>query len=167
MAICHRVALVVAVWVSSIVESTNDTSCRVVSRCQPRSVVGSDAVHIFSLCEASFPTARQLSSHSWAKHRQRGSIRQNVGNISACPVCKNEFFSRARLIKHLLERRVRSKTRGYSCRLVFMDQFANRVPSNELQLLDSKALHWPKRLDGWVTRTSLRTDRASVVSLAS
>ena len=62
-------------------------------------------------CGLVFPDHRRLSTHRWSKHGVKNDIRAYIGDISSCPVCKTQFHSRARLIKHLLERRVRAKSR--------------------------------------------------------
>ena len=58
--------------------------------------------------------------------------------ISHCPVCKVEFHSRSRLIKHLLEARVRSKTRLESCRDAFLNANPARVGRDEFARLEAE-----------------------------
>ena len=94
--------------------------------------------HACTQCGKAFPSARQLSAHCWSKHRTRCNIRRFVGDISQCPVCGTEFFSRARLVKHLLEKRVRSKTRGHSCRERFLQQPMDELSLDEFSLLESR-----------------------------
>ena len=47
----------------------------------------------------------------WYKHREAACMRKYVGDFSICSVCRTDFRTRGRLIRHLLERRVRSKRR--------------------------------------------------------
>ena len=71
-------------------------------------------------CGSTFDAERKLTAHAWSKHGVRCSIREYIGDISICMACHTDFKSRARLVKHLLEKRIRSTTRGISCRDAFV-----------------------------------------------
>ena len=71
------------------------------------------------VCQMSFDSFRQRSNHMWSKHRVKNPIRRMIGDESQCQICGMEFGCRARLVKHLLERRVRSTTRNKSCQEQF------------------------------------------------
>jgi len=88
------------------------------------------------VCGKSWDSWRKLSVHKWSKHGMRSDIRQFVGDICVCPVCGTNFFTRARLVKHLLERRVRSKVRGVSCQQAFLDSNPALVPPKILETLE-------------------------------
>ena len=99
-------------------------------------------------CGHTWESRRKLSVHKWSKHGVRSDIRQFVGDISVCPICGTNFLSRARLIKHLLERRVRSKFRKVSCQQAFLDLSPSVVPSEilkGLELSDSKLANSARR----------------------
>ena len=90
------------------------------------------------VCGARFANGRKLSSHKWSKHGIRCKIRQFVDDETCCPVCDTEFYSRARLVKHLLEKRVRSRTRGVSCRDQFLLSRSKRIPTERVNMLDQR-----------------------------
>ena len=93
------------------------------------------------LCGKAWDSWRKLSVHEWSKHGVRSNIRQFVGEVSVCIICGTNFGSRARLIKHLLERRIRSKCRNVSCQQAFLDSNPSLVPGEilkDLELRDSK-----------------------------
>ena len=114
--------------------------------------------HACDVCDKQFASARQLSCHKWSKHRTRCNIRQVIGDISCCPVCKTDFFSRARLVKHLLEKRVRSRFRAASCRELFLRSNPEMVPADCVQFLETRdaAVAKAARREG---HTSLIADR--------
>ena len=86
---------------------------------------------VCELCNISFVDAKALGCHCRAKHGQRSDFVQFVGDITRCPVCLTEYHSRVRLLNHLGDRRIRSKTRGVSCHDMFLS--ANPAPvSNEI-----------------------------------
>ena len=71
--------------------------------------------HKCEQCGQDFQDERQLKTHMWSKHKVKASFRNKVGDISVCPVFHTQFHTRQRLIKHLLEKRVRAKNRSRSC----------------------------------------------------
>ena len=52
-------------------------------------------------CTQVFGSARKLSTHMWAKHKVKSSIRSLVADESVCPHCSVDFRTRDRVIKHL------------------------------------------------------------------
>ena len=118
----------------------------------PIEVVG----YACGVCGFRFATERQLSTHKWSKHKIRSDIRQYIGDVSVCPVCDTEFYSRARLVKHLLEKRVRSRTRGKSCRYLFLQKDLEIVPAANVQVLDSR--------DAAVAKVARREGHTSVIA---
>ena len=113
-------------------------------------------VHKCCECEKLFPSARQLATHCWSKHGARCNIRRYIGDISCCPICGTDFFSRARLVKHLLEKRVRSKNRGHSCRERFLQTAMEEVPPATLRSLESR--------DAAVARAARRDGHTNVIA---
>jgi len=93
-----------------------------------------------SECGKEFASGKQLATHKWKVHRIKSDIRPKIADISVCPVCRTDYHSRARLIKHLLEKRIRSKTRGYSCHQVFLQRSARmpEVPKETLAALEAR-----------------------------
>ena len=91
-----------------------------------------------SVCNKGFANQKQLASHRWSQHKIKSNIRELIGDISKCPVCENEFFSRVRLTKHLLETRVRAKHRSVSCRQAFLDRNPVPVPRETLEKLEAR-----------------------------
>lgn len=89
-------------------------------------------------CGEGFADQRRLATHQWAKHGTKSDIRTYVGDISLCPICKTDFVSRARLIKHLSERRARAKHRRTTCRQAFMSSVTYRVTDGILLKLESR-----------------------------
>ena len=96
-------------------------------------------------CGFSFEDRRRLAVHSWSKHKQTSRIREYVGNESKCRICKVEFHTRDRLLKHLSERRVRSKHRKYTCAELWMDQDPPKVDDAVLCGLESSVKECRKR----------------------
>ena len=117
--------------------------------------------HACELCDKRFPSERQLANHRWSKHKTRCCIRQFVGDISKCPVCETDFLSRARLVKHILEQRVRSKTRGASCRTLYLQGPLTLVPSERLMRLESRDAGLAKS-SRRLGHTSLHADRPCI-----
>ena len=73
------------------------------------------------LCEAAtFATAKALDQHRRIKHERTSVISSLVPDTSVCRICSTDFFSRARLISHLSDKRIRSKTRGTNCHFQFL-----------------------------------------------
>ena len=102
------------------------------------------------LCGATWESHRKLAAHQWAKHKVKCDVRSFIGNVTMCAVCGTDFHTRARLVKHLLERRVRSKSRGVSCQAAFMASNPTRVPVDLLSRLEESdaAQHKSNRLAG-------------------
>ena len=62
-------------------------------------------------CDRSSQTEQQRASHLWFKHRVKNPIRSYIGDISVCPTCKSDFRTRARLIRHLVTNKSKSKNK--------------------------------------------------------
>ena len=75
--------------------------------------------------------------HMWAKHHIRSSIRHHIGNVSVCPVCNVDFWSRSRSIKHLADNRIRAKSRTVSCVDAFWRTNPPVIPADEYERLES------------------------------
>ena len=90
------------------------------------------------ICNASFDCRRSLACHQWAKHRITSDFRKYVGPISKSPICEVEFFSRSRLIKHLSERRLRSKHRTRTCQDALLNSNLAQVPEHILEPLEAE-----------------------------
>ena len=113
-----------------------------------------------------FNSHRQLANHRWAKHRIRSDVRERIDDISECPVCRVDFTCRGRLIKHLLERRVRSKCRGRSCHDCFLElgwPCIDRDRFSQLEARDAKILAGLRR----VGHTNLLADAPAKPTLES
>ena len=67
------------------------------------------------VCDSTWESWRQLSAHKWSKHRLKNDIRRFIGDTGVCQICHVDFRSRARLLKHLSERRLRAKNRNATC----------------------------------------------------
>ena len=76
------------------------------------------------------------SAHEWSKHGLKNTIRKLVWDESRCRVCGCEFHTRARLLKHLGENRVRAKNRAATCAEVWRQDFPEAVPQDELERLE-------------------------------
>ena len=51
---------------------------------------------------------------------------------------EQSFFSRARLVKHLLERRIRSKNRTKTCAQEWLERFPEPIPDAEYERLEAE-----------------------------
>ena len=102
--------------------------------------------------------SRALGNHKWAKHRIKSGFRERLGDISQCPVCSVEFFTRARLAKHLNELRVRSRNRSVYCQVVF---FALDLP-----LVDPQLLEVLEARDATTAQEARRNGHRQVLSVA-
>jgi len=89
------------------------------------------------ICGDTFPDTWRLSSHKWATHKMKAPFRRCIGDTSECPVCKTDFITRARLIKHLSERRVRSAKRRKTCRDELMKRKPPDIPHHEYEALEA------------------------------
>ena len=58
-----------------------------------------------------FPSAKSLGMHMRIKHGIRESLQSRIGDISICPGCHTQYHSRARLLRHLTDKR-----RAVKCR---------------------------------------------------
>ena len=87
-------------------------------------------------CGLTCYTFKELASHRWHKHKMRSPIRNYVGDVSECPVCGVDFRSRTRLIKHLMETRVRSRHRTKTCREEFLLLNPKEIPTEVLDRLE-------------------------------
>ena len=97
-----------------------------------------------------------MSSHKWSKHGIRSKILQLVDDETCCPVCDTECYSCARLVKHLLEKRVRSRTRGVSCRDQFLLSRSKRIPTERVNILDQR--------DANVAKAARRKGHTSIIA---
>ena len=93
--------------------------------------------HRCDTCDLHFDSWRSLSTHRWFKHGIKSGWRKYVGDISVCPCCKTDFHTRARLIKHLAERRVRSRHRTQTCQEMLMELRPPIISEDALQLLET------------------------------
>ena len=90
------------------------------------------------VCGVGWESHNKLAVHKWAKHRIKSDVRTFIGDTSKCVVCGTDFRSRARLVKHLLERRTRSTTRGTSCQEAFLSRDPAPVPYDKLRELEAR-----------------------------
>ena len=68
------------------------------------------------LCEVKpFSSNKALEQHKCVKHGSWVAVGALVPDISVCPVCDTNFWSRHRLVGHLSETRVRSRVRATTC----------------------------------------------------
>ena len=74
------------------------------------------------------------------KHKAKSSVRKHIGDISVCPTCGSDFRSRARLIRHLLDKRVRSSRRSVSCQHAFLQSNPCTIPDHEYKRLEARDL---------------------------
>ena len=89
-----------------------------------------------NICHKSFATRKAMLCHSRSQHKVRSEIVKRIGDTSMCPVCGTDFKSRLRLITHIGETRVRSVTRGASCRTLFSAALNPLVDEVELERLN-------------------------------
>jgi hypothetical protein len=71
-----------------------------------------------TLCSSNpaFKSAKALASHMRSKHKVTNPLNRYIDNSGICPVCGTSFFSRARVLTHVSETRVRNKSGRKSCR---------------------------------------------------
>ena len=71
-----------------------------------------------TLCSShpAFKNARALASHMRSKHKITNPLNRYIDNSGICPICGTNFFSRARVLTHVSETRVRNKSGRKSCR---------------------------------------------------
>ena len=81
---------------------------------------------------------RRLAVHKLLKHGIKNDVRCFVDDVSRCPVRDVKFHTRARLIKHVSERRVRSVRRTAKCQQLYMISTAYRVTAGLLQKLKER-----------------------------
>ena len=98
----------------------------------------SDAAHKCDICNVVFRSHKQLAVHRWSKHKLKAGVRNFLGDVSVCPICRTDFRSRIRLVKHMSERRVRAKNRPTTCQQVFLSSNPAPVPDVELQRLEAR-----------------------------
>ena len=65
-----------------------------------------------SLCVGgpAFKSAKALASHVRIKHKVTNPLNTYVDDSGICPVCHTNFFSRARVLTHFSETRIRNKS---------------------------------------------------------
>jgi hypothetical protein len=90
------------------------------------------------VCSRSFSSGRSLAAHKWSKHRLTSEFRKFVDDWSICPICKTDFHSRARLVKHLAERRQRAMSRKESCCHAFLASNPTEVDGSILHVLEAR-----------------------------
>lgn len=91
-------------------------------------------------CDNIFRTSKQRANRMWSTQHVKSEFRKHIPDITECPHCKVHFFSRARLINHLAEKRIRSRLRSISCQAAVLAMGLPRVPDvllNELEARDS------------------------------
>eukprot|EP00973_Karenia_brevis_P014898 2033769-Karenia_brevis.AAC.1 len=73
--------------------------------------------HRCSVCANApvFKHAKALASHMRSKHGVRSDMNKYIGDTGVCPVCGTDFHNRVRLLAHVSDMRVRSKTRRVTC----------------------------------------------------
>ena len=114
---------------------------------------GSGLTNVFKcdLCAgASFETGKALAQHKRMKHCVKSTVCSSLPDTSVCPICHADFRCRSRLISHLSDKRIRSKTRGTNCYYLFLNN--TRVAPSEdeqrrLQNAHQKAIR-TARLNG-------------------
>jgi len=89
--------------------------------------------HTCDRCARSFATLKALLAHQRKKHGDTCAVNKYIDDVSLCPVCLTDFHSRVRLITHLSDTRVRSKTRLTSCNAVFL---ASKPPIVQQDVLE-------------------------------
>ena len=88
------------------------------------------------LCtHAPFASGKALAQHQRISHGQRTAVSMFVGDWRACPVCFTIFASRLHLVSHLADKRVRSKTRGTNCGMIFIARNPSCIDSAVLSSL--------------------------------
>ena len=88
---------------------------------------------------AVFSTSKQLEAHNRAKHRQRTAVAHFLGASTICPACGTDFHSRARLLNHASDGRIRSKARTVSCRDQILSMGMEPIRDSELCRLNAQA----------------------------
>ena len=128
-----------------------------------------DINFVCDICGAPRENHKKLAVHRWAKRRITANVRTFIGDTSICAICGTDFFSRARLVKHLLERRVRSKTRGASCQAAFLQSNPAPVPATLLHELESRdaAAFKAERKEGHTSTIAGRPCRRTQTSVLS
>ena len=90
--------------------------------CTDRVVQSSDGQHEFtcSLCASrpAFTSAKALASHIRCKHKVTNPLNKYIDNSGICPVCATNFYSRTRVLAHVSETRIRSKSGRQTCRQI-------------------------------------------------
>ena len=90
------------------------------------------------LCGYTCDQYRKLANHRWAKHRIKCDVSKFIGHVTRCPACQVEFHERVRLIRHLSERRIRSKHRTETCSQVILSNAFAPVSAPNLYKLELK-----------------------------
>ena len=123
-----------------LVKQLADVSIEVIPTAVHSGGANADGLNTYTCeqCSAAFCTYKKLTIHRWSKHRERCEVRRFIGNISQCPICYTDFVTRPRLVKHLLENRVRSVTRGISCRHAFIAGSPKVIPQDLFELLETR-----------------------------
>jgi len=137
------------------VEAKDDPQHRKKQTCK-RKAESYSMLYRCDICEDAFGSHRSLAAHRWSKHRIKSSVRQYVGDISSCPICKVEFHTRSRLIKHLSERRVRAKGRTRTCQDLFLNSSPLLIPQSDFLELEKR--------DALILARSRRQGHTNVIS---
>ena len=75
-----------------------------------------------------FKDRKALDQHRRKKHGYVSPLNDLVPDTSICPTCDSDFRNRFRLISHLSDQRVFSRTRGTSCHIEFMKSAPQPLP---------------------------------------
>ena len=75
-----------------------------------------------------FKDRKALDQHRRKKHRYVSPLNDLVPDTSVCPTCGSDFRNRFRLISHLSDQRVRSRTRRTCCHIEFMKPAPQPLP---------------------------------------
>ena len=104
-----------------------------------------------------------------SEHKIKCDVCAFIGDMSICRVCGTDFGTRARLVKYLLERRVRSKARGKSCQEAFLQLSPAPVPLDilrQLEMCDAERIK-ADRKDGHtnvIAKQPCKRTQASILS---
>ena len=107
-------------------------------------VVGpSHAWYARNVCEHKFPSERALLSHQRAKHGKRVEQRYYSNRHGICQVCKTQFHTHARLLRHLTDRR---RTRCWSMIREHPEHF-EKLSEDDMSALD--AWYREQKVQAW------------------
>jgi hypothetical protein len=81
---------------------------------------------------------KAVDQHKRRMHGTRCPVDAFLGDVTICPICATDYHSRVRLVTHLSETKVRSKTRGTSCNAAFLLSQPARVADEVLNVLHAR-----------------------------